>query len=681
MRGVNRHEHDPDRGRSLDRATMIRDIELMKRHNLNAVRTSHYPPHPEFLRLCDEYGLWVVDECDIETHGFIYAGWEGNPPAEPMWRDALLDRARRMVERDKNHPSVIIWSLGNESGGGAAFGDIEEWIRERDPTRPLHYERDPSYRHSDFYSLMYPAQDTLERIGQRKEDTPAGVEPGSPDDVRRRELPFLLCEYAHAMGNGPGSLVDYQRILESYERFCGAFVWEWIDHGLAGRDALGRRYYRHGGDIDASPNGERFCLDGLLFPDRTPSPGLLELRKAVEPVAMEVSGGELVITSKYDFTALDQLTFRWFVEADGMRGASGTLSVPHCPARSSVRVPLPSAEAGGDGETWLTVEAVLAEETRWAPAGHVIAFTQTHLGTTARGRPPSTPSPALSSPAPDAEPAPHPAAGCRRACRGGAVGDGGVRRQDRAAGPAGRRRAGRARPRRVARPHRERPRPGRRQRAGRRLGGRRRRQVPAPHRRAGPPRRANPRRPSPQRPRHPHPGLPHHVHLPAARRRHPPPADRRRPRRRLGRHRLRPPDGDAAPHGHEVRAARRLHRRHLVRARAGRVVRRQPRRCPRRPVPQLHRRAADAVRRPPRRTATTSRPAGWRCPATACPPCAWTASRTSTSPPAAGPARHCGPPATRTTSPTPVAYGSTSTTASRASAARRAGRRCPSGTG
>ncbi|MFB9476580.1 glycoside hydrolase family 2 TIM barrel-domain containing protein [Nonomuraea salmonea] len=408
MRGVNRHEHDPDRGRSLDRATMIRDIELMKRHNLNAVRTSHYPPHPEFLRLCDEYGLWVVDECDIETHGFIYAGWEGNPPAEPMWRDALLDRARRMVERDKNHPSVIIWSLGNESGGGATFGDIEEWIRERDPTRPLHYERDPSYRHSDFYSLMYPAQDTLERIGQRKEDTPAGVEPGSPDDVRRRELPFLLCEYAHAMGNGPGSLVDYQRILESYERFCGAFVWEWIDHGLAGRDALGRRYYRHGGDIDASPNGERFCLDGLLFPDRTPSPGLLELRKAVEPVAMEVSGGELVITSKYDFTALDQLTFRWFVEADGMRGASGTLSVPHCPARSSVRVPLPSAEAGGDGETWLTVEAVLAEETRWAPAGHVIAFTQTHLGTTARGRPPSTPSPALSSPAPDAEPAPTP---------------------------------------------------------------------------------------------------------------------------------------------------------------------------------------------------------------------------------------------------------------------------------
>ncbi|MEV0614267.1 glycoside hydrolase family 2 TIM barrel-domain containing protein [Nonomuraea sp. NPDC050404] len=380
FRGVNRHEHDPDRGRSLDRATMIRDIELMKRHNVNAVRTAHYPPHPEFLRLCDEYGLWVVDECDIETHGFIYSGWAGNPPAEPMWHDALLDRTRRMVERDKNHPSVVVWSLANESDSGSAFAAIDDWIRERDPTRPLHYERDPSYRHSDFYSLMYPAQDDLERIGQRKEEPPEGVEPDSPDDVRRRGLPFLLCEYAHAMGNGPGSLVDYQTILESYERFCGAFVWEWIDHGLAALDDQGRRYYRHGGDIPYEPNGGRYCLDGLLFPDRTPSPGLSELSKAIEPVGIAVEGGEVVVTNKHDMIALDHLEFRWWVEIDGERGTGGALPVPHCPARSSVRVPLPPAAVAGKGETWLTVEAVLAADTRWAPAGHVVAFGQSRLG-------------------------------------------------------------------------------------------------------------------------------------------------------------------------------------------------------------------------------------------------------------------------------------------------------------
>ncbi|MFC4113350.1 glycoside hydrolase family 2 TIM barrel-domain containing protein [Nonomuraea zeae] len=441
FRGVNRHEHDPERGRSLDRETMIRDIELMKRHNVNAVRTAHYPPHPEFLRLCDEYGLWVVDECDIETHGFIYAGWAGNPPGEPMWQEALLDRARRMVERDKNHPSVVIWSLGNESGAGAAFAGIEDWIRRRDPSRPLHYERDPSYRHSDFYSLMYPSLADLERIGQRKEDPPEGVAPDSADDARRRGLPFLLCEYAHAMGNGPGSLADYQAILESSERFCGGFVWEWIDHGLAGRDSLGRTYYRHGGDIDAQPNGERYCLDGLLFPDRTPSPGLGELRAAFQPVGIAVEEGSVVITNKHDAMDLGHLTFRWFVEVDGVRtdgarvdgarvdGAGvdgawvdggrvdgGTLAVPRCRARESVRVPLPEVAVAAEGETWITIEAVLTGGTRWAPAGHVVATGQARLGTAPHLRP--------SRPAATPDLPPGPVLGSGRRAEGHAVGGG-----------------------------------------------------------------------------------------------------------------------------------------------------------------------------------------------------------------------------------------------------------------
>ena len=361
FRGVNRHEHDPDRGRALDLDTMRRDVVLMKRHNVNAVRTSHYPPHPDFLRLCDEYGLWVVDECDIETHGFVYAGWEGNPPDEPAWRDALADRIERMVERDKNHPSVVVWSLGNESGSGAAFGELESWIRKRDPSRPIHYERDRSYRHSDFASVMYPSLEELDAIGRRAEPTPEGVEPGSPDDVRRRGLPFLLCEYAHAMGNGPGSLVDYQRILEAHERFCGAFVWEWIDHGLRAPDGG----LWHGGDVDHVPNGGRYCLDGLLFADRTPSPGLLEYAKAVEPVEITIADGRVSLRNRYDFADLSHLRLEWTV---GDR--SGWLPMPHVPARSSASLPLPDA---GD---LLTVRAVLAADAAWAPAGHVVAWGQ-----------------------------------------------------------------------------------------------------------------------------------------------------------------------------------------------------------------------------------------------------------------------------------------------------------------
>ncbi|MDQ7910363.1 glycoside hydrolase family 2 TIM barrel-domain containing protein [Phytohabitans sp. ZYX-F-186] len=366
FRGVNRHEHDPERGRALDLATMRRDVVLMKQHNINAVRTSHYPPHPDFLRLCDEYGLWVVDECDIETHGFIYAGWAGNPPAEPAWRDALADRIERMVERDKNHPSVVVWSMGNESWSGATFGELESWIRKRDPSRPIHYERDRSYRHSDFASLMYPSLDELDAIGRGEEPTPEGVEAGSPDDVRRRGLPFLLCEYAHAMGNGPGSLLDYQRILEAHERFCGAFVWEWIDHGLRAPDGG----LLHGGDVDYTPNGGRYCLDGLLFADRTPSPGLLEYAKAIEPVVITIADGRVWLRNRYDMADLSHLRLEWTVGHE-----VGTLTVPHVPARTSASLPLPELP---DGD-WLTVRAVLAADTAWAPAGHVVAWGQAEL--------------------------------------------------------------------------------------------------------------------------------------------------------------------------------------------------------------------------------------------------------------------------------------------------------------
>lgn len=415
FRGVNRHEHHPDTGRTLDRETMVRDIVMMKRANVDAVRTSHYPPHPEFLRLCDEYGLWVVVENDLETHGFIYAGWEGNPPADPAWDDALLDRMQRTVERDKNHPSVVVWSMANESMTGEAFGRMRRWIDARDPSRAVLYERDPSYRDSDFYSLMYPSLELLEQIGRREEPRggrlgmhglvigdsasplPEGVT--EADEERRRGLPFLLVEYAHAMGNGPGSLQDYWRILRAHDRLCGAFVWEWIDHGFHAVTPDGHAHVLHGDDLEYEPRGGRFSLHGLVFSDRTPTPGLVELAKAHEPVLVRIAD-RVSISNERHSTDTGDLAFRWTAEADGHEIASGSLDVPVIAAGSSAQLSLPSVP-DAEGEVVLTVEAVLAQDERWADAGHVVAWGQSLLAPRAAPAVPPAPTAAGSVPSGD----------------------------------------------------------------------------------------------------------------------------------------------------------------------------------------------------------------------------------------------------------------------------------------
>ncbi|MFG3254994.1 glycoside hydrolase family 2 TIM barrel-domain containing protein [Streptomyces sp. NPDC048172] len=377
LRGVNRHEFHPETGRAVDEATMRHDLELMKRHNVNAVRTSHYPPHPAFLDLCDELGLWVIDECDLETHGFLALKDVTNPVDTEEWTPALLDRAARMVERDKNHPSVVIWSLGNESGGGRGISAMARWIRERDPSRPLHYENDYVYPDSDFYSRMYLPHEEVEQIG-RREEPPMGK---PEQDERRRTLPFILCEYAHAMGNGPGALADYQRIFETYERCQGGFVWEWIDHGLPKRTPDGRTHFAYGGDFGEDPHDGNFVCDGLLLPDRTPSPGLVEFKKVIEPVRI-VPGAEpgtVKVTNGHDFADLSALAFTWSWQIDGEAVATGRLELPE-PAVApgeSVDVTLP-APPGSDrtGETGWTVRAELAQDTPWAERGHTVAWGQ-----------------------------------------------------------------------------------------------------------------------------------------------------------------------------------------------------------------------------------------------------------------------------------------------------------------
>ena len=375
FRGVNRHEFDPDHGRVADPETMRRDLLLMKQHNINAVRTSHYPPHPAFLELCDELGVWVVDECDLETHGFEVVGWRGNPVDDDRWTPALLDRAARMVERDKNHPSVVMWSLGNECGTGRGLSAMASWIRERDPARPIHYEGDLSCADTDVYSRMYADHAETELIGRREEAPLADAEL----DKRRRDMPFVLCEYAHAMGNGPGGLSEYQRLFATYERCQGGFVWEWIDHGLRRRTADGTTYFAYGGDFGEELHDGNFVCDGLVFPDRTPSPGLLEYKKVVEPVRIEgdAERGTVTITNLHDFADLSGLSFRWSFEVAGEESDSGRLEVPPVlPGESAVlHLPLiPRTIAAG--EQWWTVRAVLAEDTAWAPAGHEVAWAQ-----------------------------------------------------------------------------------------------------------------------------------------------------------------------------------------------------------------------------------------------------------------------------------------------------------------
>ncbi|WP_246267478.1 glycoside hydrolase family 2 TIM barrel-domain containing protein [Nonomuraea typhae] len=359
LRGVNRHEFHPDHGRAVPYETMRADVLLMKRHNVNAVRTSHYPPHPGFLDLCDELGLWVVDECDLETHGFGQVGWRRNPSDDPAWAAAYVERMRRMVERDKNHPSVIMWSLGNESGTGRNLGLMADWARERDPSRPLHYEGDVTCADTDVYSLMYATVAQVEAIGR-------GTEEPLDDpvlDARRRAMPFVHCEYAHAMGNGPGGLLEYQELYDAYPRLAGGFIWEWIDHGLR-HPELG---YAYGGDYGEPVHDSNFVIDGLVFPDRTPSPGLLDLKVIFAPVLITFpSPGEVAIASRYGFRDLSHLRFEAVV--------GGSATVVDVPAEGGT-VKLP--ESGPfEEETWLTVRAVLAEDSAWAPAGHEVAWGQ-----------------------------------------------------------------------------------------------------------------------------------------------------------------------------------------------------------------------------------------------------------------------------------------------------------------
>ncbi|WP_068713096.1 beta-galactosidase [Vibrio tritonius] len=366
IRGVNRHEHHPETGHFVDEETMIQDIVLMKQHNFNAVRTSHYPNHPRWYELCDQYGLYVVDEANVETHGQFPMCRLSN---DVQWNHAYMQRMMGMIERDKNHPSIIIWSLGNESGIGFNHHAMYQWTKQRDPSRPIQYEGGgANSAATDIICPMYA------RVNQHQ----GGVNPkyaikdwiGHPGEQR----PLILCEYAHAMGNSLGSYSDYWQAFRDFPRLQGGFIWDWVDQGISKWDDQGKHYWAYGGDFGDEINDRQFCINGLIWPDRTPHPTLLEAKRAQQFYQMAYDGQKaLKITSEHLF-ASEALLCRWSLLEDGVEIGFGESPLEIAP-QSSVEIPLTFDKTGWKEASayHLNVDIMLARETAWASAGHSVA--------------------------------------------------------------------------------------------------------------------------------------------------------------------------------------------------------------------------------------------------------------------------------------------------------------------
>lgn len=380
IKGVNRHEHDPELGHYVPREMMIRDIELMKQHNVNAVRTSHYPNTPEWYDLAERYGLYLMDEANIECHGFG-TNAQNRLTNDPAWTPAYVDRVERMVERDKNHPAVVFWSLGNECGDGTNIAAAYQWLKRRDPSRPVHYEGSASRDgpNSDINSFMYPPPATIVQRAQARPD-----------------IPVILCEYSHAMGNSSGGLKEYWDIFYSGTNAQGAFVWDWVDQGIRQPVPGGRgTFLAYGGwweDRRAIRNDNNFSQNGLVSADRVPHPGLKAIKYVyrylhAEPV--DLAAGTIKVKSWYDFiNAKDEAVGAWeIVGDDGRIAASGDLpELDIAPRGEKVfTLPLPATLPARTSwlhpkqEYWLTVRFLLRADAAWAKKGHELAWEQWSL--------------------------------------------------------------------------------------------------------------------------------------------------------------------------------------------------------------------------------------------------------------------------------------------------------------
>lgn len=366
INGVNHHDYSPEGGRTVDPEVMRQDIILMKQNNINAVRFSHYPSIEAIYDYCDEYGLYVIDEADLECHGFEWAHVYDMITDNPEWETAYVDRAVRMVARDYNHPSIIMWSLGNESCFGVNFKKEAEAIRAMDSSRLIHYEGDFEAEITDVYSTMYTRLKGLKEIGETK---------------IKHNRPHVHCEYSHAMGNGPGCLADYQELYRTYDRLQGGFIWEWYDHGIKTVDENGTVTYKYGGNYGDFPTNGNFCIDGLLMPDRTPSPGLVEYKQVICPVSIKKLGdsGDLyAVKNYYDFKTLEGIRLDCTVTdgtdtlaqftVDGLNTEPGKEEI--------VTIPHTSLDLKDNRDYYLNICVKEKEATSYAPAGHELGLYQ-----------------------------------------------------------------------------------------------------------------------------------------------------------------------------------------------------------------------------------------------------------------------------------------------------------------
>lgn len=385
FRGVNRHEHHPQKGRAVGPELLKRDLLLMKTHNINAIRTSHQPNDYRLYDLADELGFWVMDEADLECHGFdsiheaslseeekkksfaekkaITYRRAGHWTSDNLeWEEAYLDRARQLVHRDKNHASVIMWSLGNEAFYGRNFAAMYHWIKGFDPTRLVHYEGDVEATTTDCFSSMYPKIEEISFFAENWDG----------------KKPMVLCEFAHAMGNGPGSFKEY--LDEFYSKPClqGGFVWEWANHGLLTQTDDDENYYGYGGDFGDEPNDYNFVMDGLVSSNHTPLPGLIEYKKAIEPVQLISSTDKsMEIINRYDFISLGHLKAIFSLVGDGVDIQGSEISIPPTSAGQTAILKVPDLSVYEIGcETFLQITLSLKESTIWAETGHELASFQ-----------------------------------------------------------------------------------------------------------------------------------------------------------------------------------------------------------------------------------------------------------------------------------------------------------------
>ena len=367
IRGVDRHETDPQHGHVVTKASMEKDIKLMKQFNVNAVRSSHYPNNPYWYDLTDKYGLYVIDEANIESHP-LAINKKTQLGNEMSWLPAHLDRTQRMFERDKNHPSIIIWSLGNEAGEGKIFEATYRWLKDNDNSRLVQYEPAGEEHYTDVFAPMYPSIERLVKYAQSNPSRPA-----------------IMIEYAHAMGNSVGNLKDYWQVIEKYDVLQGGFIWDWVDQSLEYTNENGVKYWAYGKDFHPDlPSDGNFLNNGLMTPDRKPHPHAFEVKKVYQAIrfsVQDINKGRYLVENRYDFIDLAQFDLQWKIEADGTLFAQGQQSLPSVsPSKKEIiSLSLPKLPDSDNKEYFITLSAVVREPHGLLTTGHQLAFEQFQL--------------------------------------------------------------------------------------------------------------------------------------------------------------------------------------------------------------------------------------------------------------------------------------------------------------